>query len=620
MLQSIEIVPPELLARPFRDEARRLDHDLCALQLDPYLRRLASQEARCRRVLGTIGREFLRRQAHHTLGFARVNDYARERLGISGRELQSTASVVRALADLPACAAAFERGALSWTQLRMLTAVAQPENEEAWLALAAGRTVRALEAAIRSARAPAQSNSGASTAPVASRAVDDALDECDEDGHLVDGEREVTFRVRCPRWVLPLWRDAVELARRVAGEPLPVWRAAEAIAAEGLGSPEAHARQHPGGNLDNTTPVPSATREPADPEETRAAFMARSGLDAIDWSSIVEALPDDVECLVRDVEASDAHELDDRMRAALHALHQIDWQLGRLLRLFQDCRLYLLFGFTSWNRYVRERLGIATRSARLLVALERKTWESPALMDAYRRGALSAVRALTIAPVIGERHGEAWVARAAEVTVRRLADEVDWALDVRDASIGWVSVAPPATGTSLVAPPRQMRAPLDETVDAEIVVRGPASVIALVRDAVAAFHKPLTPTWIGFVALIQHATAEWNRLPRHRDPVFARDGWRCAVPACGSRRNLHDHHIIYRSRGGDNARDNRVSVCAAHHLHGVHVGRMRAWGVAPDRIHWELGVRRDRPPLLRLVGERYEPSTPQTRSLRRLQP
>ena len=112
-----------------------------------------------------------------------------------------------------------------------------------------------------------------------------------------------------------------------------------------------------------------------------------------------------------------------------------------------------------------------------------------------------------------------------------------------------------------------MPAPLDDELTAEITFHGPASVVALLRGVIAAFHPPLTPAWTGLVELLAHVKSEWERLPRHRDPVFARDGWRCAVPACSSRRNLHDHHVLFRSRGGDNARDNRVTVCSAHHLH-----------------------------------------------------
>jgi len=72
------------------------------------------------------------------------------------------------------------------------------------------------------------------------------------------------------------------------------------------------------------------------------------------------------------------------------------------------------------------------------------------------------------------------------------------------------------------------------------------------------------------------------------------------VPACSGRRNLHDHHVVFRSRGLGNARDNRVAVCAWHHLRGIHAGVVRVWGEAPDGLAWELGVRAGRRPLLRL--------------------
>ena len=81
------------------------------------------------------------------------------------------------------------------------------------------------------------------------------------------------------------------------------------------------------------------------------------------------------------------------------------------------------------------------------------------------------------------------------------------------------------------------------------------------------------------------------------------------MPACSARKNLHDHHIRFRSRGGDNARTNRITVCAGHHLHGIHEGHVHAWGKAPDGIHWALGVRPGRPPLLDLIGDRYVDSS-----------
>ena len=64
--------------------------------------------------------------------------------------------------------------------------------------------------------------------------------------------------------------------------------------------------------------------------------------------------------------------------------------------------------------------------------------------------------------------------------------------------------------------------------------------------------------------------------------------------------------------GGGNTRDNRVAVCAWHHLHGLHGGRVRAWGRAPARVRWELGVEAGRAPLVRTCGDRYQRTGPRT--------
>ena len=167
---------------------------------------------------------------------------------------------------------------------------------------------------------------------------------------------------------------------------------------------------------------------------------------------------------------------------------------------------------------------------------------------------------------------------------------------------------PPALGIRLCTARRQTCARPDwEPTDADVSFRAPADVVALFRNAILAYAAPAEPLWRGLEHLLEHVVAEWESQPRHRDPVFARDGWRCTVPACSSRRNLHDHHVLFRSRGGGNSRANRITVCAAHHLHGIHTSVIRAWGEAPDGITWELGARAGRPPLLRFgTGEVYE--------------
>src|SRR6266480_2881244 len=143
-------VPPELLVPSEAYGRGFCPHD-AALVLDGWLRRLAAQDARGRLVLGRLARAFLRRHGHHELGFGRLGDYSRERIGLSARELQSLATVSAHLERLPQLRAAFADGVLSWAQIRLLTAVATPEDEAEWLARAEGRTVRALAAVMHAA-------------------------------------------------------------------------------------------------------------------------------------------------------------------------------------------------------------------------------------------------------------------------------------------------------------------------------------------------------------------------------------------------------------------------------------------------------------------------------------
>ncbi len=260
---QLAVVPPEHLEPP---EGRGFCRDDAAVVLDAHLRRLTRAEASGRLVLGRLVAAFLRRRGQRTLGFARLDDYARERLGLSGRELQSLATVADRASALPAVAAAFGRGEISWAQLRLLVGVVTPDTEEYWLSLARGRTVRAFEATIRQAGGPVHS------------------DDC---------ESRARFRLPCPRRVKRLWHDAVELARRMAGAPLGHVAVAEVIAAEGLS-----ARTPPAERWVCDSP-PRA--DAADPDETTAAFAPD-----LDWTALSDATPVDLDALLLNHEALNA--------------------------------------------------------------------------------------------------------------------------------------------------------------------------------------------------------------------------------------------------------------------------------------------------------------------------
>ena len=54
-----------------------------------------------------------------------------------------------------------------------------------------------------------------------------------------------------------------------------------------------------------------------------------------------------------------------------------------------------------------------------------------------------------------------------------------------------------------------------------------------------------------------------------RNEVLQRDGWRCQW--CGAMSNLEVHHQQFRSRCGDDAEQNLITLCVACHT-GVHSG------------------------------------------------
>jgi hypothetical protein len=63
---------------------------------------------------------------------------------------------------------------------------------------------------------------------------------------------------------------------------------------------------------------------------------------------------------------------------------------------------------------------------------------------------------------------------------------------------------------------------------------------------------------------------------------------------------VHAHHIILRSQGGTDDEWNLISLCAVHHLRGIHGGYIRVSGRAPDELMWQL----TRAPLPDWIGSR----------------
>jgi len=486
---------------------------------DARLRELVAARARARPVLGEVAAELLRRRAHEALGFRSAGDFARERLGVGARVLREWARVARALAGLPVLRRAVLAGEISWTAARRVVKELSPETEAEAVEWLRGRTVRAVEAILAAHVAAGDPGEG-ETCPGA------------------EGEEErVRVTLRAPPALEAKWAAACELARRMAGEELPTWECAEAMAAECASAVGGAAlgEEDPGRKRDGGREQRQLGGGASEPGLSEAAFPHVRWKPAGAWPC------PELERLLEGLAEATPSELDRRLRAAVSFLQALDFELGRVLRQIADRRLLGELGFGSFERYVEERLDLSARTARRLVRLARAEHRAPALASAFRAGRITLLKAEAL--LRSGSGSEREVAEAERVTLRRLR----------------------------------------EVEPARVDFTAPRSVARLFLGMVVRMG--------GLEVLLDHAIASWleagARFLDYAD--FERDGFHCTVPACSGRRNLQSHHVRYRSAGGADEPWNRTTLCAFHHQRAVHAGCLRIMGRAPDDLVFETG-------------------------------
>ncbi len=545
---------------------------------DGRIQRLVTARRALRPALGALALPLVKRRLYETLGFRCLGDYARERLGVPAQAVREWARVGEALAGLPQLRAAVLSGEVSWSVARQAVAHASPETDEAFVHSLRGRTVHAAEEMLRAAFGPEQPG-----------------EERDTGEEEEDGERAERVRVCVP---LPAadhgrWLAALELARRMAGEALPVWECAEDIAAEALGSipPECIAQAGAANEISRAAagraPAPqcAATERPACEHGLRQeAFgllrwdhgfsVSNRGFAILNQGVAIPNL--DPGRLAAWAESVSAHAIDRALRRAMKGLQRIDHDLGHLLRQLLDRKLYRELGFRSFERYVQERVDVSPRTARRWVCLARLGPAGSAVASALRSAEISPKQADVIAAAVPPEQRAEAVAFARGVTLRGL-----------EAALG-------ARGTARVA--------ITFTAPQE------AANVFLLALAAARLHlgaaQRQRSRQAGTEALLwilEHAIETWTEHGAQFDDYadFTRDGFRCTAPGCTARRSLQSHHVIFRSAGGPDEPSNRTTLCAFHHLRGVHAGTIACRGRAPEGLVFELGLRAAGPPLLR---------------------
>jgi hypothetical protein len=350
------------------------------LAVDRRLAALCRQRGTLRAVLARIACRLVVVRAWERIGYARLSDYAVERLGLAARSVRSLALVGEAFHAFPRLEEALAAGTLGWTKVRLLASLPADERGAGWIARASRVTAAELSKMVR--------------------AVDrGSLDA--EDAEEATGRSRV-FEVRCSPDVRWKWHAARGAACRAAGRMVSVAEAAELIAAEVLSSvPVDEPRDQDACNVDNAP-----------------------------WSRPNE-LP-----LIDGLEDADPFELDERLRGALSIEQCLDARIGALLVRVWNGWVHLALGYSTREAYARERLGMDPTTARALVRLERAAASSEPFARAYRTGSLSAVKASVLLPLLSAdplgRFTEAWVAWAGRVTVRRLRADVEWAVALED--------------------------------------------------------------------------------------------------------------------------------------------------------------------------------------------
>jgi hypothetical protein len=391
------------------------------------------------------------------------------------------------------------------------------------------------------------------------------------------------------RWKWYFTRSA---AKRAAGRVVHVSEAAELIAAEVLSAlpiaegAEEDACEETGVSWSGESIEP----QPSGAELCETGSVRGNGVSAAQaaprppWRSAraegsclppTLGLPPALASLLEGIEDADAFTLDERFRRALSLEQRLEARIGPLLAVVWDRFLHRALGYRSREAYARERLAMDPTRARALVRLERAALLNEAFARAYRAGALSWVKADVLAPLVsGELLGsfsEQWVAWAERITVRRLRDDVEHALALRETdpqAFHRAGGLPPEArgGRGIGAPAMGGRGDV---------------VVGEVADRLALGSRE-----IGAPAM------EFPLGNRHPEPLKSAPDEICWVSFSGPADVVQLLKAVLSTvRQGSDALENRITLCAFHHLRGVHAGLLRCVGRAPDGLRWELGIR-----------------------------
>jgi hypothetical protein len=446
----------------------------------------------------------------------RLDDALRRLPGLAEAHRTGRLTTSKVLALLPVvtrddeaswCARAREltvRGIEAAVRARARAETAAPPMSES-----AGRPDPAAGDPPRTAAGEAQPEAGAGRAPATAAEIDAGAAE-EEAGVAEETSAErMRLRLDVPTPMLDFFDHAIEIARRVVGENEPIHRCFEHLLAEFLAGSvgesqagtEPHAppaataaRPHapPFSDVPPDLPVPQFQYAEYDPTllddedveatsstgasrrlrrwwpdlrdpASRATFERRLEELTNRWSFLKE--PEEILLLDPAVagenDPPDVFALDERLRRLVRLRQRWHGEMASLLSNFKRLGLPRKACFASLGHFGREALGISPRLAADLVYAYRRFFDLPEVGKAYWSGEITWSQVRCLLGVCRPDTQAAWIARAKEVTVRRLElearhvrrlKEVDPRAWARGGGPPPLSTLPPRASASSIRP------------------------------------------------------------------------------------------------------------------------------------------------------------------------
>lgn len=270
--------------------------------------------------------------------------------------------------------------------------------------------------------------------------------------------------------------------------------------------------------------------------------------------------------------------------AAAGRFHLAQSDLLDLIQEVDRARIFVKLGIKSCFAYCVSELKLSEDMTCNLTTVARKSVEIPELKQAVKEG-LSIAKARKIAPILTPENQEHWIHLARKLTYAELDREI--AREFPEERVR--ESARPVGGD-------RFKITLGLDGDALDLFRQVQDLVSTKKNIAATLEETLIEIMEEY-ADRHHplAKAERARKPGAEHDVNMRDENCCQAEdpdgsICGATRWLHKHHIIPKSRGGNDAADNLVTLCSFHHqlwhrseaFYPPHSGQAKSDQAPPD--------------------------------------